>query len=128
MSTFSYGAGTNAGSEPDLPDRMMDLDVLGPSLLVGAGAIGSGVAFGLACLPKLHGRLHVVDDDIIDRTNLERHLVSTSLHLGTAKVRRIAELFGNGTWNGLIIRPHETTYGALEHQRWRTVVAAVDTP
>ena len=52
-------------------------------LLVGAGGIGSAVAYYLAAAGV--GRLTVVDDDRVDETNLQRQILHTSDRLGMRK-------------------------------------------
>jgi molybdopterin/thiamine biosynthesis adenylyltransferase/rhodanese-related sulfurtransferase len=53
-------------------------------LLVGAGGLGSPVAFYLAAAGV--GRLRIVDDDRVDRSNLQRQILHTEDALGTPKV------------------------------------------
>lgn len=53
-------------------------------LLVGAGGLGSPAAFYLAAAGV--GRLTLVDDDRVDRSNLQRQILHTDAGVGTAKV------------------------------------------
>lgn len=53
-------------------------------LLVGAGGLGSPVAFYLAAAGV--GHLRVVDDDRVERSNLQRQILHTESALGTPKV------------------------------------------
>ena len=53
-------------------------------LLVGAGGLGSPAAFYLAAAGI--DRLRVVDDDAVDRSNLQRQILHTDAGIGTAKV------------------------------------------
>jgi molybdopterin/thiamine biosynthesis adenylyltransferase/rhodanese-related sulfurtransferase len=53
-------------------------------LLVGAGGLGSPAAYYLAAAGI--GRLRVIDDDVVDRSNLQRQILHTEAGIGTAKV------------------------------------------
>jgi molybdopterin/thiamine biosynthesis adenylyltransferase/rhodanese-related sulfurtransferase len=53
-------------------------------LLVGAGGLGSPAAYYLAAAGV--GRLRIVDDDVVDRSNLQRQILHTEAGIGSAKV------------------------------------------
>jgi molybdopterin/thiamine biosynthesis adenylyltransferase/molybdopterin converting factor small subunit len=53
-------------------------------LLVGAGGLGSPAAFYLAAAGI--GTLGLVDDDVVDRSNLQRQILHTDERVGTSKV------------------------------------------
>ncbi len=53
-------------------------------LVVGAGGLGSPVAFYLAAAGV--GRIILIDDDVVDRSNLQRQILHTEAALGEAKV------------------------------------------
>jgi molybdopterin/thiamine biosynthesis adenylyltransferase/rhodanese-related sulfurtransferase len=53
-------------------------------LLVGAGGLGSPAAYYLAAAGV--GGLRIVDDDAVDRSNLQRQILHTDAGIGTAKV------------------------------------------
>ncbi|HST43761.1 MAG TPA: molybdopterin-synthase adenylyltransferase MoeB, partial [Luteimonas sp.] len=53
-------------------------------LLVGAGGLGSPVAFYLAAAGV--GHLRIVDDDVVDRSNLQRQILHVDADTGLAKV------------------------------------------
>jgi molybdopterin/thiamine biosynthesis adenylyltransferase len=53
-------------------------------LLVGAGGLGSPAAFYLAAAGV--GFLRLVDDDVVDRSNLQRQILHTDAGIGIAKV------------------------------------------
>ncbi len=53
-------------------------------LLVGAGGLGSPAAFYLAAAGV--GTLGLVDDDVVDRSNLQRQILHTDASVGTPKV------------------------------------------
>lgn len=58
-------------------------------LLVGAGGLGSPVAFYLAAAGV--GQLRLVDDDVVDRSNLQRQILHVEAAIGTAKVESARE-------------------------------------
>jgi molybdopterin/thiamine biosynthesis adenylyltransferase/rhodanese-related sulfurtransferase len=57
-------------------------------LLVGAGGLGSPAAFYLAAAGV--GTLRLVDDDVVDRSNLQRQILHTDVRIGTSKVESAA--------------------------------------
>ncbi len=53
-------------------------------LLVGAGGLGSPAAYYLAAAGV--GHLRIVDDDVVDRSNLQRQILHTDARIGMPKV------------------------------------------
>ena len=53
-------------------------------VLIGAGGLGSPAAFYLAAAGV--GQLVLIDDDVVDRSNLQRQILHTDERIGTAKV------------------------------------------
>jgi molybdopterin/thiamine biosynthesis adenylyltransferase/rhodanese-related sulfurtransferase/molybdopterin converting factor small subunit len=53
-------------------------------LLIGAGGLGSPAAYYLAAAGV--GTIGIVDDDVVDRTNLQRQILHTDARVGVAKV------------------------------------------
>ncbi len=66
-------------------ERLLDSKVL----LVGAGGLGSPAAFYLAAAGI--GTIGIVDDDIVDRSNLQRQILHTDARVGTLKVESAAK-------------------------------------
>lgn len=58
------------------------------ALIVGAGGLGSPAAFYLAAAGV--GSLRLVDDDLVDRSNLQRQILHTDAGVGAAKVNSAA--------------------------------------
>lgn len=58
-------------------------------LVVGAGGLGSPAAFYLAAAGV--GFLRLVDDDVVDRSNLQRQILHTDDRIGMAKVESAAQ-------------------------------------
>ena len=57
-------------------------------LLVGAGGLGSPAAYYLAAAGI--GTLRIADDDVVDRSNLQRQILHTDARIGLAKVESAA--------------------------------------
>ena len=97
------GTGTDAdGIDPDFAERYarhLRLPQVGVDgqrrlqdarvLLVGVGGLGSPAAFYLAAAGV--GSLRLVDDDVVDRSNLQRQILHTDARIGMAKVDSAAE-------------------------------------
>ena len=65
--------------------KLLDASVL----LVGAGGLGSPAAFYLAAAGV--GRLRIVDDDVIERSNLQRQILHTDARVGARKAQSAAQ-------------------------------------
>ncbi len=61
-------------------------------VLVGAGGLGSPVAFYLAAAGV--GRIRIIDDDVVDRSNLQRQILHTEARIGMPKVESAAISLG----------------------------------
>ena len=61
-------------------------------LIVGAGGLGSPAAFYLAAAGV--GTLRLVDDDLVDRSNLQRQILHTDDRIGMSKVASAAVAIG----------------------------------
>ena len=85
------------GPDPDFAERYarhLRLPGVGPDgqrrleaarvLVVGAGGLGSPAAFYLAAAGV--GSLRIVDDDVVDRSNLQRQVLHNEARIGTPKV------------------------------------------
>jgi molybdopterin/thiamine biosynthesis adenylyltransferase/rhodanese-related sulfurtransferase len=58
-------------------------------LLIGAGGLGSPVAFYLAAAGV--GRIGLVDDDVVDHSNLQRQILHTEARVGKKKIESAKE-------------------------------------
>ncbi|MBN6151590.1 molybdopterin-synthase adenylyltransferase MoeB [Xanthomonas sp. AmX2] len=61
-------------------------------LLIGAGGLGSPAGFYLAAAGV--GHLRIADDDVVDRSNLQRQILHAEDRVGQAKVRSAAVALG----------------------------------
>lgn len=58
-------------------------------LMIGAGGLGSPAAYYLAAAGI--GHLRIADDDVVDRSNLQRQILHTEARIGVAKVESAAQ-------------------------------------
>lgn len=59
---------------------------LGDTVLVGLGAIGNAAIWAFGRTTGLRGRLHLVDHEAVDLSNLQRYILATQDDVGAAKV------------------------------------------
>ena len=64
----------------------------GSVLVVGAGGLGSPVLYYLAAAGV--GRIGIVDDDVVDLSNLQRQILFTTTDIGRSKAEVAAERLG----------------------------------
>lgn len=118
FSTFNRAEGTTAA------DVSNSGWVLGEeATLVGVGAVGNAVAWALSRSP-LSGRLHLVDHEAVDLSNLQRYVLASRGDEGAVKVDLASHAFSNG----LTAVPWRNTWAEFlassgEH---RLVLAALD--
>lgn len=93
--------------------------------LVGCGGVASALGWTLALLP-LRGNPLLVDHDVIDETNLNRHLTASVDDVGAGKGRLLARLLdGAGARSDVV----ERRWQQLSHEEQRSpdvVVVSVD--
>lgn len=82
--------------------RLVQMDDSQPALpasiavdftLVGTGAIGNAVLWGLLELQELRGRMMLIDDQTVSLSNLQRYALMLQDHVDHCKVSVIKELF-----------------------------------
>ncbi len=130
FSTLTFASSTEAtidGPNPDLPEPV-DLQRL---TIVGLGAGGMALAYTLATVEGLSGRVLGIDPDIVSVTNLNR-LVSSGAGDVAAKRAKVEVL--DGVFShvaGVVVQGHALPYRdaspLLASVDLRHVVAAVDT-
>lgn len=112
----------------DAPSRVAvsvdELVLTGGTVLVGLGAIGNAAAWALA-RASLDGQLHLVDDQAIERSNLQRYVLARRADEGRRKVDVIAEAFqGRPTTVAHPLRWAE--FVEQSDYRWARVLVALD--
>jgi hypothetical protein len=118
LSTYDRRSGE--GDAPDITDPD-----LGDVVLAGTGAIGHGAIWALARAP-LRGRVHLVDDEDIDRDhNLPRYVLALEAQAGQRKVQVARDAFKGD----LVPVPHDMrieAFFATCGYSWERVLLALD--
>lgn len=91
--------------------------------IVGAGALGGPCALYLAAAGI--GRLSVVDDDRVDRSNLQRQVQFGEADIGALKAERLAERVG-AIDAGISVGVRTARFGANDHLDAEILVDASD--
>jgi adenylyltransferase/sulfurtransferase len=81
----------------------------GRALLVGAGGLGCGAALGLAAAGLR--RLIVVDDDVVDESNIHRQVLHGREAVGEPKVLSLARTL-RARWPGVEVEPVQARFEA----------------
>jgi molybdopterin/thiamine biosynthesis adenylyltransferase len=134
---------SNAGPDTDITMSVLDLNPLASSplnpetehadigvlYLVGAGAIGNGFIWSLSHMPGLAGEIHVIDDELVDVSNLQRYVLTTTGDEGVAKVE-VAKRFPRLA-TAVSIVDHKMTWGGFLSKRaapwnFETIAVALD--
>lgn len=90
------------------------------ALIIGMGGLGSPVAMYLAAAGV--GRLVIVDDDVVELSNLQRQIIHRNASLGRPKVESARDTLQQ-------INPEihiETIHRRLSHEQLAAIVAGVD--
>jgi hypothetical protein len=99
----------------------------GDTHLVGLGAIGNGCIQTLSRMRGLQGTIHLVDDQVIELSNLQRYALTTDTSVGHSKVDLAAESL---VATGLEVLRHPRRWGVFLAGRgdWkiRRIAVAVD--
>jgi hypothetical protein len=92
--------------------------------LAGVGAIGNGFTWTLSRMRGLKGELHLIDDQSVDISNLQRYVLARDSDIGRSKVDLAAERLAD---TGLIVKCHAQTWGKYLAGRddWRLSRVAV---
>jgi hypothetical protein len=94
------------------------------TVLVGVGAVGNGAAWALARSP-VNGMIHIVDQESVELSNLQRYVLASRADNGKPKVDIVAPFFDGP----LTCIPHQSTWAEFVGKfgyRWRNVLVAVD--
>lgn len=101
-----------------------DVD-LGPSnVLIGVGAIGNAAVWALGRSP-LKGTVHLVDNQTLELSNMQRYVLPVRDNENRAKVELAAAAFHGGLVP--IAHPLDwATFAATEGYQWQRVIVALD--
>lgn len=118
---FSVLAGERIQASTD--DLGLPAVLAGEAVLVGAGAIGHGALWALRRLPT-NGRVHVVDPEQVELSNLQRYVLAERRHEHATKVDVAAELDAT-----VRLEPREgdlAGFLAANGYRWPAMLLALD--
>lgn len=94
-------------------------------LLVGAGAVGNSIVFGLSQIPNIKGNVSVIDHDCFDETNLNRCPIVFMENLGQNKAK-ITEKYST---KNLKFNAFPTTFSEFQKQHptiYPVILSTVD--
>lgn len=119
LSTLELGRAPSS-AQPSLEDANIGSD----AVLVGCGAIGNGCAWALAQLP-FAGRVHLIDQEELDLSNLQRYVMATRAQDGERKVDLLSSHF-DGQMTAV---PHAVAwadFASRQGHHWEHVLVALD--
>jgi molybdopterin-synthase adenylyltransferase len=111
----------------DIVERGQDALRAGSALVVGAGGLGAPVLYYLAAAGV--GRIGIVDDDVVELSNLQRQILFTTADIGRHKAEVAAERLG-ALNPEVVLEPHasrlraDTAFSFID--RYDVIVTAVD--
>lgn len=118
---FSALSADDAQGLPDVAPPPWSLD--GEGVLVGAGAVGQGALWALSRAP-LSGRLHVVDMEVVELSNLQRYVLTERSDEGREKVDIASELTSSLE---LVAHPQDlASFLGQGGYRWDAMLLALD--
>jgi molybdopterin/thiamine biosynthesis adenylyltransferase len=124
LSLLDYDPQASAPSNPQLKEVHF-----GETHLIGLGAIGNGAIWALARTPHLEGILHLIDDETIELSNLQRYVLTTQAHVDDQK-RKVTLAVEALKGADLSAVPHVATWakylGTRENWYFERVAVAVD--
>ena len=116
--------GVNASYHPMEPFKFSILDlyksgagaqmpktlVIPETHLVGVGAVGSAAIYALSHLNDLHGVFHLIDNESVDESNLNRYVLMRRCNIGSWKVDVACEVLGHTTIQPVPFRDSFSNY------------------
>ena len=119
ISALDFATGSHANPGPTGLDKVD----IGEAVLVGAGAVGQGALWAFE-RALCHGRLHVVDHERIELSNLQRYVLSCRQDVGELKT-----VLAEGHAGTIEIAGHPEpweNFCAENGYRWERVLVALD--
>lgn len=95
-----------------------------PLVLVGIGAVGNSASWALSRTP-LSGQVHLVDPELVERSNLQRYVLCTRNDEGRAKVDVVGKEY-RGPLQGLLHRGTWASFLEDNGYSWERVLVALD--
>lgn len=119
FSTFQREREKTSG---DIPNT--DWNLVGDAVLVGLGAVGNGAVWALG-LSSLSGVLHIIDDETLELSNLQRYVLAERTDEGKTKIQ-MAKRHLRGP---LKAQPHQKKWAEFVRKagyNWPHVIVALD--
>lgn len=124
---FTFSVLDRSTAPTKTPIDLEQLPPVEPTLLVGAGAIGEASTWSLSRAPVRAGPLRIVDDEVVDMSNLQRYVLAERDNVGAIKVDLAAAQFGlHGPLEAV---PHNLDWAAFVERfgyTWSRVLVALD--
>lgn len=120
FSTFLRAKGV---TDPQVPNTGWSLAA--DAVLVGLGAVGNGAAWALSRSP-LEGRVHLVDDETVELSNLQRYVMASRADEGAVKVELAGSAF-KGRLEAVTWKRTWAQFLSEAGYAWEHVLSALDT-
>lgn len=119
ISMLNYKSGNSVANNLNLNE----ID-LGETFIVGLGAIGNSTVWALSRLIGLSGKIHLIDPEKIELSNLQRYTLAFQDEVNRLKVKIASEIF---TQRDLRVIPHDQTWEEFVNSRnnWNMPLVAV---
>ena len=119
LSMLTYGA-------PAKDAILGDVD-LGETRVAGLGAIGNGVTWALARVGGLRGTLHLVDNEVVELSNVQRYVMAARNDVGAVKVDLAKAAFSSSELRIVACRERYSEHlSNMAHARVERVAVALD--
>lgn len=124
FSVFSQCINDTGNVEPALP-RAIRLTFT----LIGTGAIGNGLLWSLLHLPRVEGRMLLIDNQTVALSNLQRYILMLQDHVDHYKVDVLHTLLSRHQELEIIRQPSrwQQVISELESQDMQVIATALDT-
>ena len=96
--------------------------------LVGVGAVGSAAIYALGHLEELRGALHLIDNEKVDETNLNRYVLMRRRDIGCWKVDVGSEALARSAIEPVLFRGAFSSYVERHGSAVNLLLSPVDSP
>jgi hypothetical protein len=118
LSLFDFSSSRTIPEDNALITELPTAIDIGESFLVGLGAIGNSTVWALSRTPRLRGKLHLIDHEQIDLSNLQRYVLASQTDVGKSKTKLANEAFSKAhTKQALELETHALTWASYVANR-----------